>query len=203
MDARFTRNAAGGGSVGYDRHRVFARPGRGDGSSCLNGRPSAGYLRGMSMRRFLGLMLAGSIFPAAPAAAQEAEVPYWASIRAPEVNMRAGPGEDYRISWVYRRPQLPIKVLRLKEGWRLVQDPDGAQGWMLARFLTRQRGGYITGKDHAEMRESAEAGAKLLWRLEPGVTGLLGECQNGWCAFSVGERKGYVEQARIWGAGEP
>ncbi|GGZ95350.1 SH3 domain-containing protein [Novosphingobium arvoryzae] len=153
--------------------------------------------------RFLALMLAGSILPAAPAFAQDAEVPYWASIRAPEVNMRAGPGEDYRISWVYRRPQLPIKVLRLKEGWRLVQDPDGAQGWMLARFLTRQRGGYITGKGTADMRESGEAGAKLLWRLEPGVTGLLGDCQNGWCAFSVGERKGFVEQARIWGAGEP
>ncbi len=157
----------------------------------------------MLKRTIAALVLAGSTLVVAPAAAQEAEVPYWASIRAPEVNMRAGPGEDYRISWVYRRPQLPIKVLRLKEGWRLVQDPDGAQGWMMARFLTRQRGGYVTGKGTADMRESGEAGAKLLWRLAPGVTGLLGECQNGWCAFTVGERKGFVEQARLWGAGEP
>ncbi|MDP3906065.1 SH3 domain-containing protein [Novosphingobium sp.] len=157
----------------------------------------------MIKRCIVASMLAGFMAWAAPATAQDAKVPYWASIRASEVNMRAGPGEDYRISWVYRRPQLPIKVLRLKEGWRLVQDPDGAQGWMMARFLTRQRGGYIKGAGTAAMRDSAEPGAKLLWRLEPGVTGLLGECANGWCAFSIGERKGFVEQARVWGAGEP
>lgn len=157
----------------------------------------------MLKRCIMAAVLATSTLIAIPAAAQEIEVPYWASIRSTEVNMRAGPGEDYRISWVYRRQHLPIKVLRLKEGWRLVQDPDGAQGWMMARFLTRQRGGYVHGTGLAEMRESASADAKVLWRLKPGVVGLLGDCADGWCAFSIGERKGFVDQARVWGAGEP
>lgn len=157
----------------------------------------------MLKRCIMAVVLATSTLIATPAAAQETEVPYWASIRSTEVNMRAGPGEDYRISWVYRRQHLPIKVLRLKEGWRLVQDPDGTQGWMMARFLTRQRGGYVQGKGLAEMRESGSADARLLWRLKPGVVGLLGDCADGWCAFSIGERKGFVDQARVWGAGEP
>lgn len=157
----------------------------------------------MLKRCIMAAVLATSTLLAVPAAAQETEVPYWASIRSTEVNMRAGPGEDYRISWVYRRQHLPIKVLRLKEGWRLVQDPDGTQGWMMARFLTRQRGGYVQGANLADMRESGNAAARLLWRLKPGVVGLLGECADGWCAFSIGERKGFVEQARVWGAGEP
>lgn len=135
--------------------------------------------------------------------AEEVETPYWASIRAAEVNMRAGPGEDYRINWVYRRPDLPLKVIRIKEGWRLVQDPDGAQGWVLARFLTRQRTAYVQGKGAAEMRESGNGSAKLLWKVAPGVVGLLGDCADGWCALSIGPRKGYVQQARLWGAGEP
>ncbi len=62
---------------------------------------------------------------AAPANAQEREVPYWATLRSDEVNMRVGPGADYKIDWVYRRAGLPMKVVRLVEGWRLVEDPEG------------------------------------------------------------------------------
>jgi SH3-like domain-containing protein len=144
-----------------------------------------------------------AVLAAAPAAAQDAKVPYWASIRASEVNMRVGPAEEYKIAWVYRRQQLPLKVLRVKEGWRLVEDPDGAKGWMNQRFLTRQRTAYVVGPGSAEMRQSGDAGARLLWRLAPGNVGLLGDCQAGWCRFEMGERKGFVPQRQLWGAGEP
>lgn len=140
---------------------------------------------------------------AAPASAQDKDVPYWASVRADEVNMRVGPGEDYRILWVYHRQNLPLKVLRLKEGWRLVQDPDGARGWILARFLTRARGAIVQGNGAAEMREKGDTGSRLKWRLQPGVTGKLGDCADGWCQFDVAGRRGFVPQDRLWGAGEP
>lgn len=154
------------------------------------------------LRRFLSVFaLLGLTVPAL--AQDTAETPYWASVRVSEVNMRVGPGEDYRILWVYKRPQLPLKVLRIKEGWRLVRDPDGAQGWVLARFLTRQRAAYVQGREPAEMREAGDSGAKLFWRLAPGVVGKLGDCDKGWCALEVGPRKGFVRQDRLWGAGEP
>jgi SH3-like domain-containing protein len=140
---------------------------------------------------------------AAPATAQDVTTPYWASLRADEVNMRVGPGEDYRIAWVYKRKQLPLRVLRLKEGWRLVQDPDGAKGWMLARFLTRERGAIVHGEGPADIRDAASPTARLRWRVEPGVTGRLGECSAGWCEFDAAGHKGWVEQRRFWGAGEP
>jgi SH3-like domain-containing protein len=154
------------------------------------------------LKRFLPIIaLLGLSLPAL--AQDAAEIPYWASIRVSEINMRAGPGEDYGIQWVYKRPMLPLKVLRIKEGWRFVRDPDGTQGWVLARFLTRQRTGYVQGKEPAEMRDKAGAEAKLLWRLAPGVVGLLGDCDKGWCGLTVGKRKGFVRQDRLWGAGEP
>ncbi|MEN9717709.1 MAG: hypothetical protein RIQ99_587 [Pseudomonadota bacterium] len=149
----------------------------------------------------IGAALAG--LAAVPVRAQEAETPYWASIRKTEVNMRVGPGEDYQISWVYHRPQLPLKVLRIKEGWRLVQDPDGAQGWVLARFLSRERTAFVIGKGLAPMRESGSPAARLRWNVEPGVIGLVGDCAAGWCPIAIGPHKGFVEQARLWGAGAP
>lgn len=168
----------------------------------MNLLPRRRYQRIMPHNRILALSLAVLAWTF-PAKAQEIEVPYWASIRASEVNMRVGPAEDYRIAWVYRRQNLPLKVLRVKDGWRLVQDPDGAKGWILSRFLTRQRTGYVKGAEPADMRQSGEASAKLLWRIAPGNVGLLGDCEAGWCQFEMGERKGYVREDRLWGAGAP
>ncbi len=153
--------------------------------------------------RRLALPLLALLALSTPLAGDDSKTPYWASIRAGEVNMRVGPGEDYKVLWVYRRPQLPLKVLRLKEGWRYVQDPGGAKGWVLARFLVRERTAIVAGKGNAAMREAGAPDAKRLWQVEPGVVGKLGDCDAGWCQFTTGPQKGFIEQARLWGAGEP
>jgi SH3-like domain-containing protein len=143
------------------------------------------------------------IVAAAPASAQEREVPYWATLRVDEVNMRVGPSETYPIAWVYRRQGLPVKVLRVNQGWRLVEDPAGDRGWVVARLLDPARGAIVTGKGRTEMRAEGSADAPLRWRLEPGVSGRLGDCEDQWCQFTVGGHKGWVRADRLWGAGEP
>ena len=143
------------------------------------------------------------LFTAVPALAQDREVPYWASLRAAEVNMRVGPSERYPIAWVYHRVGLPVKVLRVHEGWRLVRDPDGAEGWIVARLLNPERGAIVIGDGTADIREDAAAASRLLWKAEPGVSGKLGDCRDGWCKFDVTGRRGWVQQKRLWGAGEP
>lgn len=150
------------------------------------------------------LAIAWSLAAALPAHAEDRAVPYWAALRARQVNMRVGPSESYRISWVYRRQQLPIKVLRLKEGWRLVEDPDGARGWMLAQFLSPDRTALVVGEGLAEMRGGEGGSGALLWHMQPGVVGRLGACAAGWCRFDVGGgHVGYAPSARLWGSGAP
>lgn len=139
----------------------------------------------------------------APARAADDGVPYWASLRHREANMRVGPGEEYRVTFRYRREDLPLKVLRVMEGWRLVEDPDGSRGWMLARFLKRDRGAIVRGAKLAEMREAPDGSGRVLWRIEPGVSGRLGDCGQGWCHLDVSGRAGFVRQDVLWGAGKP
>lgn len=147
-----------------------------------------------------GLVLAVSVgFPAQ--AAGDDDLPYWASLTADVVNMRVGPARDYGIAWVYKRKLLPLKVIRRHEGWRLVEDPDGARGWMLARFLSRKRTAIVRGAP-AEMRERPGAG-RMMWRAEPGVVGRIGACEPGWCKFNVAGRAAWIESAAIWGEGKP
>ena len=172
-----------------------------DGFICaLPGIALDGYGEAMSYCRNL-ITLAGMLALAAPvhAAHDEKDIPYWGSLRAETANMRVGPGEDYRINWVYHRQHLPVKVLRAMEGWRLVEDPDGARGWILAKFVSRERDGYVAGKDAAEMHAAPDSGSALLWRLEPGVAVKLGDCADGWCRIEVEGRNGYVREASLWG----
>jgi SH3-like domain-containing protein len=138
-----------------------------------------------------------------PALAQDREVPYWASLRASEVNLRVGPSESYPIEWVYHRQALPVKVVRLYQGWRRVRDQDGAEGWIVARLLNPRRSAVVVGQGLTPMRADAGADAALRWNLEPGVVGWLGDCESGWCKLDVAGHKGWVEQKRLWGAEEP
>ena len=134
--------------------------------------------------------------------AQEADVPYWVSLSKDETNLRVGPGKEYRISWVYVRKGVPMKVLRVMGGWRLVEEPDGTRGWILARFLTRTRTGIVKGSE-VQLRERNDGSGRVMWRAAPGVIGRLSECENGWCKFDVDGRAGYVPERAVWGAGNP
>src|SRR5918992_1106484 len=79
------------------------------------------------------------IAAAAPAAAQDKQPPYWASIASGEAMMRAGPGRNYPGIWLYKRRDLPVRVIKLYPNWRLIEDPDGTRGWMLVSLLSDQR----------------------------------------------------------------
>jgi hypothetical protein len=95
-------------------------------------------------RRRISVAL-GALCTAPLSAAPDRKPPYWQSLKADEVNMRVGPGEDYGIRFVYHRRHLPVKILRIKENWRFVEDPDGVRGWMVINFLGNERTASVRG----------------------------------------------------------
>lgn len=135
---------------------------------------------------------------AAPAAAQTRAVPYWASIAASEAMLRTGPDRTYPATWVYKRRDLPLRVVQINGAWRRVQEQDGTTGWMLASLLSARRTGVVTGL-FRPIRETPDEGSKLLWQAEPGVVGRISRCDGNWCRFEVGPRTGYIQQSAIWG----
>ena len=151
----------------------------------------------MTSRQILALLaFAAAVGPAA--AQSDVELPYWASINVDEARMRKGPSPDVPVIWEYRRKDLPVKVVARFETWRKIEDPDGTQGWMAARLLSRTRTAIVTG-DVRPMREDASVSAAVAYRAEPGVVGRITDCKNGWCLFDVKGRKGWVQTDHIWG----
>lgn len=152
----------------------------------------------MTSRKFAVMLLSLAVVGPASAQSDPVELPYWASISVDEARMRKGPSPDVPVIWEYRRKDLPVKVVARHETWRKIEDPDGTQGWMAARLLSRTRTAIVTGEVRP-MREDASLSAAIAYRAEPGVVGRITDCKNGWCLFDVKGRKGWIQTDHIWG----
>jgi SH3-like domain-containing protein len=150
-------------------------------------------LRALAMAVMLAL--------AAPAAvAQEGKkTPYWASISAGQALLRTGPGRNFPAIWLYRRADLPVKVVEVYPNWRKIQDPDGTTGWMLVNLLSDTRTGVVTGNEPRPMRKAPSIDADPLYLAEPGVVGRLSKCSGGWCRLDVKGKVGHISTDHIWG----
>lgn len=149
------------------------------------------------MRR-AALLLTFGVALAAPALAQERAVPYWASIAAGQALMRTGPDRTYPAMWLYKRRDLPVRVLQVVGPWRRVQEQDGSSGWMLASLLAARRTAVVTDRFRPIMSERG-TGGRLLWQAEPGVIGRISKCDGQYCRIQIGEKVGFIEQSSLWG----
>ena len=151
------------------------------------------------MRRLIAIAL---LCAAASAGAQDKKQPYWASIASGEAMMRTGPGRNYPGTWLYKRRDLPIRVLKTYPNWRLVEDPDGTRGWMLVTLLSDRRTAIVKQGPPRPIYSEAAESSRLKYRAEAGVVGRVEHCAGGWCQFTVDKRRGYIRTADVWGIGD-
>jgi SH3-like domain-containing protein len=138
-----------------------------------------------------------------PAFAEDKQPPYWASIASGEAMTHTGPGRNYPNVWLYKRRDLPVRVVKKYETWRLIQDPDGAQGWMLVTFLSDRRTAIVKPGDARPVRTDPNEGARAHYLAEPGVVGRISKCKgDGWCRIEIGNREGYIRTSDVWGVGD-
>lgn len=144
------------------------------------------------------------LVPVRPAAAAPEPsglpLPRFVTLRAAEINMRTGPGEQYPIKWTYQRPGLPVEIVAEYHTWRRVRDWQGTEGWMHASMLTGRRSFIVTGETRA-LRAAADASSRIIARIEPKVTGELDECPaaGAWCRVKIDGLKGWLKRAELWG----
>lgn len=172
---------------------------------CLMSRPASLIAACM----LLGLCSAGQA-PAAEANAAGASglpLPRFVSLKADRVNVRKGPGTDYPIAWVFEKAGLPVEIVREYGIWRQVRDSDGAQGWVLQNLLSGRRTAVVAPWDRkaeakgkpVPVHAGASADSTITAYAEAGtLAGLIG-CDMIWCEVSIADRRGYIEQSRLWG----
>jgi len=128
-------------------------------------------------------------------------IPRFVCLRSDDVNMRAGPGDRYPVLWQYKRRDLPVKIEREFDVWRLVEDMEGVKGWVNQALLTGHRTFVITSTDPATLRDSASDDGATVAVLKPGVVGRILSCDAGaaWCRVQAADYRGFLPRTVFWG----
>ncbi len=125
-------------------------------------------------------------------------LPRFVSLRAGEVNLRSGPGLRYPITWVFKRPCLPLEIVAEYEAWRRVRDPDGAEGWVHKGALNGRRFARVRPPTQMLIPDLQHPDVRVA-TLQPGVLGRLLACQKESCRLRFGTVEGVLPKTALWG----
>jgi SH3-like domain-containing protein len=146
--------------------------------------------------------------PALDAPASGLKPQRYGSLKADRVQLRQGPGADQPTAGTFEHMGLPVEILQEHETWSRVRDAGGTVGWVPSTALSRRRTALILpwevkrGKAQsplAVLRDDDRENARAIAQVEAGVLAGIISCENNWCRVSVGNYRGYIEQAKLWG----
>ncbi|MEM9232402.1 MAG: SH3 domain-containing protein [Pseudomonadota bacterium] len=124
-------------------------------------------------------------------------LPRYVSLRSSEINVRRGPGLDYRKDWVFQRAGLPVRVVEEYGDWRKIIDMDDAGGWVYHAMITGRR--TVVVQSDVLFREQPADSAAATAKAEQGVIARLRGCAPEWCQVEVDGHEGWVPKGVIWG----
>lgn len=120
------------------------------------------------------------------------------SLRSDEVNLRAGPGNEYPIKYVYQLKDMPLMVLGEYDNWYKVKDKDNEEAWVSKNLTTKKRTLIVVNGTQI-MYKKPDVKSKPLLRIEENVVLKYSKCVEGWCKAEVAGKAGWIEKSGIWG----
>jgi SH3-like domain-containing protein len=153
----------------------------------------------LSARVLFGLLMLACVIPAQQTHAQDnLPLPRYASFKSSEVNLRAGPGENYPKQWVYQRSGMPVEIFEEWDTWRRIRDYQGVTGWVSVNLLTSKRMAIVI-ETRRTLHDSPSETARPVAELDPGVIARIEECQADWCKLEIKGYEGWLKRSEIWG----
>jgi SH3-like domain-containing protein len=129
-------------------------------------------------------------------------VPRYVSLKFSVVNARGGPGDDYKLLWVYHVRDLPLQVVAETEDWRRVCDPDGQIAWVHRRTVTERRTVLLEQAQDLLLRKGPDTAAAASATLVSHALADLDVCKAGWCRLRVGHAGGWAPASVLWGVSD-
>lgn len=181
-------------------------------SNAINSDPKKQGLYGISASIFgmilcVGLLMAMTVTPMRAAGAQETKlvvqgsglpVPRFVTLKSDTVNMRVGPGREYPLSWVYKKKNLPVKVIAEFDVWRKIIDHEGTTGWVHSQLVTLKRYALIQSR-LTKLYRKADFDGPVVAVADKGVIVELQICEAQWCRIATQDLRAFVRREDIWG----
>ena len=181
-------------------------------SNAIKSDPKKQGLYGISASIFgmilcVGLLMAMTVAPMHAAGAQETKlvvqgsglpVPRFVTLKSDTVNMRVGPGREYPLSWVYKKKNLPVKVIAEFDVWRKIIDHEGTTGWVHSQLVTLKRYALIQSR-LTKLYRKADFDSPVVAVADKGVIVELQICEAQWCRIATQDLRAFVRREDIWG----
>ena len=114
-----------------------------------------------------------------------------------KVNVRYGPSFDYPIKYIYKKINLPVKVIDKKENFRRIIDNKKNGGWIHISQLMQSKS-FITVSNKTLFKKPTKF-SKPLAKIDKGRLLLVKKCSNDWCVVKTGKFSGWISKENIWG----
>ncbi len=119
------------------------------------------------------------------------------SLKKNKVNVRYGPSLESPVKFVYKKINLPIKLIDKKENWRRVIDLKNNSGWIHSSQL-KPINSIIPLEEKILFRKPTLF-SKPLAKIQKGKVLIIQKCLNGWCKIKASKFKGWIKTDNIWG----
>ena len=114
-----------------------------------------------------------------------------------KVNVRYGPSFDYPIKYIYKKIQLPVKLIDTKENFRRIIDHKKNSGWIHISQLRKSKS-YITTSNKILFKKPTKY-SKPLAKIEKGRLLIVKKCERNWCNIQTDKFSGWIDKTNIWG----
>ena len=116
--------------------------------------------------------------------------------------MRTGPGRNYPGTWLYVRPDLPIRVLEVYQSWRKIRGSrrhDRLDAGQPAQRHAHRASSAATARGRCT--SSRTRPRRCASAPSPAWSAASRAARAGWCHFDVGGRNGFIRTDHLWGVG--
>ena len=122
---------------------------------------------------------------------------YYLMLKNSKVNVRMGPGLDYPIKFIYKKKNLPVKVIDKKENFRKVIDHKKNSGWIHISQLKKINSIIVL--SNRILFKKPTFNSKPIANIESGRLFVLKKCKKDWCEVSSQNYSGWINMNDVWG----
>tara|TARA_B100001564_G_scaffold328845_1_gene312876 strand:- start:400 stop:849 length:450 start_codon:yes stop_codon:yes gene_type:complete len=119
------------------------------------------------------------------------------SLKKNKVNVRYGPSFGSDIKYVYKKINLPLKQIDIKENFRRIIDLKNNSGWIHISQLKKSNS-VITTQDKVLFKRPTDF-AKPIAQIKEGRLLILDKCEKLWCKVITENYEGWIKTNNIWG----
>ena len=118
-------------------------------------------------------------------------------LKKDKVYVRYGPSFDYPIKYIYKKKNLPLKVIDKKENFRKIIDYKKNSGWIHISLLRKSKS-LITTSNKILFKRPTKF-SKPIAKLDEGRLLLIKKCEEDWCNVKTGKFSGWIKKNNVWG----